>query len=149
MIDEETGEIKTINISKVDPDAGMFGNGEHERQFAYVDQVGCDRHGWTLGFDVNPGNMHDSKAFLPFFESTILKFNPKVICGAAADNTTSIARFVLENDIKLLAPYVVPRGERDSFNKGFKYYVETNSFLCPNGKMLHFNNIDKNGYMEY
>src|SRR5690606_1184165 len=84
MIDEETGEIKTINISKVDPDAGMFGNGEHERQFAYVDQVGCDRHGWTLGFDVNPGNMHDSKAFLPFFESTILKFNPKVICGAAA-----------------------------------------------------------------
>ena len=50
MIDEESGEVKkvketkTINISKVDPDSGMFVKGEHERVFAYVDQVAVDRH---------------------------------------------------------------------------------------------------------
>lgn len=155
MIDDETGEVqrikesKTINVSKVDPDAGMFVKGEHERQFAYVDQVACDKHGWVLAFDTNPGNVHDSKAFLPFFEDTLLMFNPKVICGDAAYINTSIARFVLDNNIQLLAPYVSPRGDKDPFNKGFKYYLEANCYLCPEGKMLTFNNIDKNGYMQY
>lgn len=155
MVDDETGEVKkiketkTINISKVDPDAGMFVKGEHERQFAYVDQVACDRHGWVLGFDVNPGNKHDSKAFLPFFEEQLLKFKPQVVCGDTAYNNTSIARFTEENNVQLLAPYVSPRGGRDPFNKKFKYYLEANCYLCPNGKMLAYNNIDKNGYMQY
>lgn len=155
MINDETGEVqniketKQINISKVDPDSGMFVKGEHERQFVYVDQVACDKHGWILGFDVNPGNMHDSKAFLPFFKTQLLNYNPKVVCGDAAYINTSIARFVSESNVQLLAPYVAPRGDRDIFNKRFKYYLEANCYLCPNGKMLTFNNIDKNGYMQY
>lgn len=75
-INEQTGEVETkqdnnVNektISTVDPESGMFVKGEHERQFAYVDQVCCDKHGWILSFDVNPGNVHDSKAFLPFLK---------------------------------------------------------------------------------
>ncbi|MDD4213132.1 MAG: hypothetical protein PHY42_07055, partial [Bacilli bacterium] len=57
MIDDKTGEIverkddtKVVTLSTTDPDAGMFVKGEHERQFAYVDQVACDRHGWILTF---------------------------------------------------------------------------------------------------
>jgi transposase len=155
MIDEETGEVKnikeskTINISKVDPDSGMFVKGEHERQFAYVDQVACDRYGWVLAFDVNSGNTHDSKAFLPFLEKQILKYKPKVVCGDAAYNNTTIARFTAENNIQLLTPYVSPRGDKDPFNKGFKFYLEANCYICPNKKMLTYNNIDKNGYMQY
>ncbi len=155
MVDDETGEVKniketkTINISKIDPDSGMFVKGEHERHFAYVDQVACDRFGWILGFDVNPGNMHDSKAFLPFFKERLLKYNPDVVCGDAAYNNTSIARFTEEYNVQLLAPYVRPKKDKDSFGKGFKYYLEANCYLCPNGKMLTYNNIDKNGYMEY
>jgi transposase len=155
MVDDETGEVKkikekkTINVSKVDPDSGMFVKGEHERQFAYVDQVACDKHGWIVCFDTNPGNMHDSKAFLPLFERQLLKFDPKVICGDAAFNNTSIARFVEENNIQLLVPYVAPRGGKDPFNKGFKYYLEANCYLCPNWKMLTYNNIDRDGYMHY
>ena len=155
MVDDETGEVKniketkTINISKVDPDSGMFVKGEHERHFAYVDQVACDRFGWVLGFDVNPGNMHDSKAFLPFFKKQLLKYNPDVVCGDAAYNNISIARFTEENNVQLLAPYIAPKRNKDSFNKGFKYFLEANCYLCPSGKMLTYNNIDKNGYMEY
>ena len=59
-------KIGTISIT--DHDSGMFVKGEHERIFAYVDQVACDKHGWILGYDVNKGSMHDSKAFLPFFD---------------------------------------------------------------------------------
>lgn len=153
--DEETGEIKTIketkkiNISKVDQDCGMYVKGEHERMFAYVDQVACDKQGYVLGFDVNPGNMHDSKAFLPFFENDLLKYNPTTICADAAYINAGNAKFVLDEGINLLAPYVRPRGNKDSFNIKFKYIMEVNSFLCPNGNLLTFNNIDKNGYMQY
>ena len=61
-------ETKVITKSTVDDGCGMFVKGEHERVFAYVDQVACDKSGWILGHSTNPGNMHDSKAFLPFFE---------------------------------------------------------------------------------
>lgn len=155
MIDEESGEVKkvketkTINISKVDPDSGMFVKGEHERVFAYVDQVAVDRHGWALGFAVNPGNMHDSKAFLSFFEDQLTKYRPRVICGDAAYNNVLIAKTLAENNIQLLAPYVRPRGTKDGFDNKFRYYVEANCYLCPNKNMLTFNNIDRHGYMHY
>ena len=75
-VNEETGEIiesntKTVTVSTTDRDCGMFIKGEHERQLAYVDMCCCDKNGWNLGFHVNPANMHDSKAFLPFLKKLL------------------------------------------------------------------------------
>ena len=156
IINEETGEVTknkdndhVINISTVDPDSGMFVKGEHERQFAYVDQVACDKHGYVVSFDVNPANMHDSKAFIPFLREHLLRFKPEVVCGDAAYINTNIAKAVLDENIKLLAPYVRPKGQYDSFNNEFKYQLEANAYLCPNKELLHLNNIDRHGYMLY
>lgn len=155
FIDEETGEIKElketkeINVSKVDPDSGMFVKGEHERMFAYVDQVACDKHGYILGFDVNSGNMHDSKAFLPFFEKKLINLNPDTICCDAGYMNGMIAKTVMDEGINFLAPYVAPKGNKDPFNKEFKYILEADCVICPNGNMLIKNNISKSGYIEY
>ena len=153
--DEETGEIKdlketkTINVSKIDDGCGMFVKGEHERVFAYVDQVGCDKHGFILGYSVNPGNMHDSKAFLPFFDSELLKHNPSVICADAGYSDKFIAKVLNDNNIQLLVPYVAPKGNKNEFDKQFKYIMEADAFICPLGNLLNKNNVTHDGYIEY
>ncbi len=153
--DEETGEIKElketkkINISSIDSESGMFVKGEHERVFAYVDQVACDKNGYILGFDVNPGNMHDSKAFLPFFENKLLQLSPTVLCADAGYADKFIAKFLNDNNVQLLTPYVAPRVKKNEFDKKFKFILEADSFTCPNGKLLYKNNISKDGYIEY
>ncbi|MGI6767837.1 MAG: IS1182 family transposase [Bacilli bacterium] len=154
-VNEETGEIiesntKTVTVSTTDRDCGMFIKGEHERQLAYVDMCCCDKNGWNLGFHVNPANMHDSKAFLPFFEEVVIKYNPEVICGDAAFATGLIAKTNQKYGIKLLVPYVRPRGKRASFSKSsFEYQPEIDAFLCPNNKLLYRSNIDRKGYFQY
>lgn len=105
-IDEKTGEIKEkdnnniqeISVSTTDDECGMFVKGEHERQFAYVDQVACDKHGWVLGYEVNPGNVHDSKAFLPFFENKLLRYKPAVCCCDVGYVNALIAHYVQEKN---------------------------------------------------
>lgn len=160
-IDDLTGEIikkevqekeqtTTITESITDPESGMFVKGEHERQFAYVDQVACDRHGWVLGYSVNPANMHDSKAFLPFFYEELLKYNPTTICADAGYVSGLIAYNVQSQGINFLTPYVSPKGRSQEFSKScFDYYMEIDAYMCPNHKLLVPWNITKDGYIEY
>lgn len=158
-IDDKTGEIKEntnnknvkeINVSKTDPDCGVFNKGEHEIQLAYVDQVACDSHGWIMGYEVNPGNMYDSKAFLPFFENKLLIFKPETICADAGYANALCAHIVQENNCKLLVPYSAPKGQRTEFGKrAFEYIAEIDNFICPNRKLLVPWNINKDGYIEY
>lgn len=157
-VDDETGEIieekdtkyKTETISTTDPDSGMFVKGEHERQFAYVDQVACDKHGWILAYSVNKGSMHDSKAFLPFFENSLLPYNPKTICADAGYISALICENVQKNNINILLPYAISKGGRSDFDKkNFDYYIESDSYLCVNKKNLEPWNITKDGYIEY
>lgn len=157
-IDEKTGEIKEkenkyiqeITISTTDEECGMFVKGEHERQFAYVDQVACDRYGWILGYEVNPGNLHDSKAFLPFFENKLMKYMPRVCCCDAGYANAIVAHYVQKNNCKLLVPYVSPKGKRTELGKkAFDYYFEIDEYMCPNKKKLIPWNITKDGYIQY
>ncbi len=157
-IDDETGEIKekenssskVINISTTDPDCGMFVKGEHEKQFAYVDQVACDINGWVLAYDVNPGNMHDSKAFLPFFENKLLAFNPVTVCADAGYSTPLCAYTVQKHNCNLLVPYVAPKGIKNEFGKKlFDYIDDIDNYMCPNGKLLEPWNISKEGQIQY
>lgn len=157
-VDDETGEIKEKDESKekeitestIDPDSGMFVKGEHERIFAYVDQVACDKHGWILGYDVNKGSMHDSKAFLPFFDKLKEQYNIKNVVLDAGYVSAQNAEYVLRHNIDFIAPYVRPKGNEQEFNKKkFDFYIESNSYLCPNNKELIPWNITKDGYIEY
>lgn len=66
--DVETGEIietdknfkfKHIKVSTVDPDAGFYHKGEHEKQFAYSASALCDKNGYILETYITSGNIHD------------------------------------------------------------------------------------------
>lgn len=155
FIDEETGEViegKTVTktVSLTDPDCGMFIKGEHERQLAYVDMCSCDKNGWHLGFETNPGNIHDSKAFPSFFENVFLGYNPETGCGDAGMATGKIAKMFHDHGIALLVPYVRPKGKRVKFGKrDFIYQKEKDAYLCPNGKLLYPTNIDRKGNIKY
>lgn len=150
IIEEENEDTKTVTCSITDPDCGMFVKGEHERRFAYVDQTACDIYGWILAFDVNPGNMHDSKAFPSFFYEKLLPYNPELICGDTAYGTAINAFFTLQENIKLLTPYAAPKGKRIEFGKKeFTYIDDIDEYLCPNKKSLIPWNIDKNGNILY
>ncbi len=155
-IDEETGEVKvekktkSITQSTVDPECGMYVKGEHERIFAYTDQVACDKNGWILGFHVNPGNMHDSKAFLPFYFERLKNFNSDTICMDAGYANAHIAKIIQESGTNALFPYVRARGRKNEEKVGtFKYYLEIDGYMCPKGKILNRHNIKKDGYIEY
>jgi transposase len=143
-------ETKVITKSTVDDGCGMFVKGEHEHVFAYVDQVACDKSGWILGHSTNPGNMHDSKAFLPFFEDVVLPYHPLVVCADAGYLTGLIAKNVQYQGIKFLTPYMAPKGIRTTMGKKqFQYQMEIDAYLCPNKKILEPMNITKDGYIQY
>jgi len=155
-INEETGEVeekvktKTITVSKTDKDAGMFVKGEHERMFAYVDQVACDKSGWILAHEPNPANMHDSKAFLPFFENKLLPFKPNNICLDAGYISYLIMKKVQYEGIRIILPYARPKGRETEFDKRkFTYQMEIDAYLCPNKKILEPMNITRDGYIQY
>ena len=66
--DDDPPQDKEITQSTTDPESGMFHKGEHERNFAYMAQTACNRHGFVLGYEVVPGNVHDSKSFWKLYE---------------------------------------------------------------------------------
>ena len=155
-INEETGEVeerietKTITVSKTDDESGMFVKGEHERMFAYVDQVACDKNGWIVAHEANPANMHDSKAFLPFFENKILPFKPEIICVDAGYASSLIIKKVQYEGIRIILPYVRPKGRDTEFDKRkFTYQMEIDAYQCPNKKILEPMNITRDGYIQY
>lgn len=70
--DAETGKItennseykfKHIKESTIDPDAGYYHKGEHEKQFAYSASALCDKNGFILETYITSGNIHDSISF--------------------------------------------------------------------------------------
>lgn len=62
------GNVKTVRSSTTDPESGWFRKGEHKSVFAYGIQTACDKHGWILGYTVNPGNLHDSRTFKGLYD---------------------------------------------------------------------------------
>ena len=53
-------EAKPKKQSTTDPDSGWFHKGEHKEDFAYNAQVACDKHGWSLAYTVEAGNLYDN-----------------------------------------------------------------------------------------
>ena len=95
--------------------------------------------------------MHDSKAFLPFFNEKLKYLNGlEIVCADAGYANALDCENVLKEGFKFLVPYVRPKGKDAEFNKKkFDFYIESNSYLCPNGKELIPWNITKDGYIEY
>ncbi|MEE3440425.1 IS1182 family transposase [Ruminococcus sp.] len=140
---------KTIKCSTTDPESGWFRKGEHKHVFAYGIETACDKNGWILGFDVNPGNEHDSRTFKGLYDKLQNIGMEKCVVDAGY-KTPAIAKLLLDDGVKPVFPYKAPM-TKDGFFKKYEYvYDEYNDcYICPNDQILKYSTTNRDGYKEY
>ena len=142
-------EEKEIKVSTSDPDSGWFHKGEHKQVFAYGVQTACDKHGWILGYTVNPGNLHDSRTFKGLYDK-IKDIGMHTLIADAGYKTPAIAKSLIDDGIKPLFPYKRPMTKTGFFKKSEYAYDEYyDCYVCPNGKTLEYKTTNREGYREY
>ena len=144
-----SGGEKEVKASTTDPDSGWFHKGEHKEVFAYSVQTACDKHGWILGYDVNPGNLHDSRTFKGLFDK-IEGIGIKTLIADAGYKTPAIAKLLIDKGIEPLFPYKGPMTKEGFFKKHEYAYDEYHDcYVCPNGEVLSYSTTNRDGYREY
>ena len=140
---------KTIKCSTTDPESGWFRKGEHKHVFAYGIETACDKNGWILGFDVNPGNEHDSRTFKGLYDKLQDIGMEKCVVDAGY-KTPAIAKLLLDDGVKPVFPYKRPQTKEGFFKKyEYVYDEEYDVYLCPNNKQLTYTTTNRKGYREY
>ncbi len=140
---------KTIKCSTTDPESGWFRKGEHKHVFAYGIETACDKNGWILGFDVNPGNEHDSRTFKGLYDKLQNTGMEKCVVDAGY-KTPAIAKLLLDDGVKPVFPYKAPMTKEGFFKKYEYVYDEYNDcYICPNDQILKYSTTNRDGYKEY
>lgn len=144
-------ETKTVTVSTTDPECGLFHKGEHEQQFAYVTGVACDRHNFVLGYNVAPGNTHDSVMFNELYETVTGRF-PEVKATAldAGYKIPAIMKEIIDSGGIPCVPYKRPMTKNGFFKKYEYVYDEYyDCILCPANQILKYSTTNRDGYREY
>ena len=147
----ENTEIKSIKVSTTDPDCGVFHKGEHKKVFAYTSNTACDQNNYVLGFEVVPGNIHDSVSFPTLYNKLIKEYpDIKNVVVDASYKIPAVARLIIESHKIPIMPYKRPM-TKDGFFKKYDYvYDEYNDcVLCPNNKILKYSTTNRDGYRAY
>lgn len=145
----EKKEPATIKTSTTDPESGWFRKGEHKHVFAYSVETACDKHGWILGYTVNPGNLHDSRTFKGLYDK-IKDIGIETLVADAGYKTPAIAKLLLDDGIKPLLPYKRPMTKEGFFRKYEYVYDEYyDCYICPNNQVLEYRTTNREGYREY
>lgn len=148
--EKTTIEHKDIKSSTTDPDCGLFHKGEHKIVFAYTANVCCDRNNFILDLVVFPGNVYDSRAFVPLYEKLKDNENIKYVAADAGYKTPSIAKDILESNKIPVFPCKRPMTKKGFFKKNeYIYNKETDIFTCPNNCTLTYSTTNRDGYIEY
>lgn len=142
-------EEKEIKVSTTDPESGWFHKGEHKQVFAYSVETACDKHGWILGFTVNPGNLHDSRTFKGIYDK-IKNPDLETVIVDAGYKTPAIAKLLLDDETKPLFPYKRPM-TKDGFFRKYEYVYDEHydCYICPANRVLKYSTTNREGYREY
>lgn len=141
--------VKEIKCSTTDPDSGWFRKGEHKHVFAYAIETACDKHGWILGYTVNPGNQHDSRTFKGLYDK-LDKTNLDAVIVDAGYKTPAIAKLLLDDNVMPVFPYKRPMTKEGFFKKYEYVYDEYHDcYICPNNHVLNYSTTNRDGYREY
>lgn len=143
--------VREIKTSATDPEAGLFHKSEKERCFAYSLHTACDAHGFVLGTEVTPGNVHDSVMLKSLVEQLSQTFGkPTHVAADAGYKTPFNCRYLLTAGILPAMPYTRPKGKSELIAvKEFIYDEYHDCYLCPEGHILHLGTIDRDGYRIY
>ena len=150
---EKIVETKEITKSIIDPDAGILYKDEKEKMVAYNTTVIGDKNNYIVAYDVNPSNMHDSKAFYKAYTKFKNRFGIELTKYEALDAayiTPHICKTLIEDGIKPCMPYKRPMTKKGRFKKYEYVYDEYNDiYICPNECDLIPVRVDSNGYIHY
>ena len=142
---------KNTKVSKTDPECGLFHKGEHEKMFAYTAHTACDKHGFVLGCEVSPGNVHDSVMFDDLYEKVIHSF-PEIEMAAldAAYKNPWIMKQIFDSERLPAVPYRRPM-TKEGFFKKYEYVYDEHfdCYLCPENQVLSYSTTNREGYREY
>ena len=147
-----TEEVKkNIKISTTDPESGLFHKGEHKKVFAYASNTACDKNNFILGFEVTPGNVHDSVSFWPIYEKMKREHpNVKGIVVDSGYKIPAIAKQIIDDGKLPIMPYKRPMTKKGFFRKNEYVYDEYyDCYICPNNKILKYTTTNRDGYREY
>lgn len=145
----EGGSGKEEKVSITDPESGWFHKGEHKEVFAYSVQTACDKHGWILGYTVNPGNQHDSRTFKGIYDKLAGNGTEMMIMDAGY-KTPAIAKLLIDEGIRPVFPYKRPMTKEGYFKKHEYVYDEYyDCYICPNNQVLKYSTTNRDGYREY
>lgn len=142
---------KNIKVSTTDPESGLFHKGEHKKVFAYASNTACDKNNFVLGFNVTPGNVHDSVSFLGVY-NTIKEQHPNVkrIVVDSGYKTPAIAKQIIDDEKMPVMPYKRPMTKEGFFRKyEYAYDEYYDCYICPNNKILKYSTTNRDGYKEY
>lgn len=143
------GSTKEIKVSTTDPESGWFHKGEHKQVFAYNIQTACDKYGWILGYSVDAGNVHDSRAFYALYQK-INVLRPKYLIADAGYKIPAIAKLLTDNGITPVFPYKRPMTKKGFFKKyEYAYDEYYDCYICPNNQVLKYATTNREGYKEY
>lgn len=148
---EKPPEEKHRKVSTTDPECGLFHKGEHKKVFAYATNTCCDKNNYVLGFEVTPGNVHDSVSFWELYNK--MKEERPNAHGIVVDSgykIPAIARQILEDQKLPIMPYKRPM-TKDGFFKKQEYVYDEHfdCVICPNNKILKYSTTNREGYREY
>ena len=147
--DGDGGKETEVTTSATDPESGMFVKGEHERNFAYMAQTACNRHGFVLGYEVVPGNVHDSKSFWGLYEK-LKHVDADYLVADSAYKTPAILRRLFGDGWTPVMPYTRPKTKDGYFTKkNYRYDPQEDCYVCPQGQVLRHTNTNRDGYREY
>jgi hypothetical protein len=149
--DPENTKTHKTTVSETDPESGLFRKGEHKVVFAYTAHTACDKKNFVLGFEVTPGNVHDSKVFDPVYDKVTKCFpNVELVAVDSAYKTPWILKKVIDGGRTPSTPYRAPNGKKGFFRpRDFVYDEYYDCVLCPNGQVLQYSTTNRDGYSEY
>jgi len=124
---------------------------ERTKQFAYSFHTAADRNGFVLGAIVTPGNVHDSAVFEELVEKVIGKHRkPKAVAAEAGYKTPAIAQYLFTNEMTPALPYTRPKTKEGYLRKSeYVYEKYYDTYICPQGQILHYSTTTKEGYRQY
>lgn len=147
--DDHPRDEKTIKQSTSDPESGWFRKGEHKNVFAYGIETACDKNGWILAYDVNPGNLHDSRTFKGLYDK-LTSLAPDFIVADAGYKTPAIAKLLIDDGVIPVLPYKRPSTKEGFFPKyAYTYDEYYDCYICPNNQVLEYSTTNRDGYREY
>jgi len=140
---------KNTKVSKTDPESGLFHKGEHEKMFAYTAHTACDKHGFVLGCDVSPGNVHDRVMFDSLYANVLNAF-PEMEAVDSGYRTPWIMKQIFDSKRIAAVPYKRPMTKEGFFKKHEYVYDEYyDCYICPAFQILKYTTTNRDGYREY